>query len=225
MWRTRFKPAGVPVFPRSDAPAAPCVLGALLADEPWREAIAWPPGFEGGICHRLDNATSGALLIADHLDALAAARAQFAAGALRKRYLLLAARTPAWADNRCDLSIAHDPRRKSRMVVQRGPNTPHRGKWYPAHTAFRRLDGPLLAAEITTGVTHQIRVHAAFLGVPLAGDPVYGGGPRPPGATDAVPFHLHHLGLRGADGLATGPVPRPAWADRAGEAAPPAEER
>ena len=66
---------------------------------------------------------------------------------------------------------------------------------------------------ITTGVTHQIRVHAAFLGVPLAGDRRYGGGAPPEGASEAVPFFLHHRGLAGA-GFATSPVPDPAWVPR-----------
>ncbi len=56
-----------------------------------------------------------------------------------------------------------------------------------------------------TGVMHQIRVHAAFVGLPLRGDHRYGGGRRDGG------FFLHHVGLEGA-GFATSPVPWPDWA-------------
>jgi 23S rRNA pseudouridine1911/1915/1917 synthase len=202
-WTTWYKPAGLPVFPPHDRPGAPCVLADLLAAAPDRAAIAWPAGFEGGICHRLDTGTSGALLLAADLDALVEARRQFAEKLLSKNYLLLVSRDPPWDENRCDRPIAHDPRRRSRMVVARGPSTPHRGRWYPAETRFHRVVGRVFAAEMQTGVMHQIRVHAAFLGIPLAGDTRYGGGPGD--------FCLHHVGLSGERGLATAPVPPPSW--------------
>lgn len=213
MWTTRYKPSGEPVFPPHDDPGGPCVLASLLAEQPWRAEIAWPSGFEGGICHRLDTSTSGAVLVADTLDALHAAREAFRAGTLTKTYRLRAARAPTWSENRCVAAIGHDPRKRDRMVVQRGPSTPHRGRWLPADTRFRRLAGDLLEAVITTGVMHQIRVHAAFLGVPLAGDRIYGGGLTPPDAPPGATFLLHHVGLVGG-GLATDPVPLPAWAGR-----------
>jgi 23S rRNA-/tRNA-specific pseudouridylate synthase len=56
-------------------------------------------------------------------------------------------------------------------------------------------DGATLwEAVITTGVMHQIRVHAAWVGIPLRGDKRYGGGTS---ANEQVPFLLHHLGLSG----------------------------
>jgi 23S rRNA pseudouridine1911/1915/1917 synthase len=186
------------------------VLGRLLAEAPWRAAVDWPAGFEGGIAHRLDNATSGAVLVADGLAELADVRAAFASGALTKTYLARVARQPSWSQNACDRQIAHDARHKRRMVVQRGPSTPHRGRWLPAHTSVRVLAGDLVEVTITTGVMHQIRVHLAFLGTPLLGDALYGGGQPPAGASS---FYLHHVGLRGA-GVATSAVPGPGWAER-----------
>jgi len=71
------------------------------------------------------------------------------------------------------------------------------------------LAGCLVEATIRSGVTHQIRLHAAFLGIPIRGDRLYGGGPTPPGSPDGVVFHLHH---RGFDGPAkTAAVPDPTW--------------
>lgn len=96
------------------------------------------------------------------------------------------------------------------MVIQRGKETAHRGRWYPAHTVFRRVEGSLFEAVIVTGVTHQIRVHAAFLGIALKGDRIYGGGAPDPGQPPEAPFQLHHLGLSGA-GFKTDPVPAPGW--------------
>lgn len=213
MPRTLIKPAGLPVFPPHDDPGGSCVLAALLAEEPWRDALPWPAGFEGGLAHRLDVSTSGALLVADDPDELARLRELFAGKRLRKTYRLRVARDVPWDRNACDRAIAHDRRHRRRMVVQRGAGTPHRGRWYEAHTIFARVEGDLWEAVITTGVMHQVRVHAAFLGLPLLGDRLYGGGAPPADAPAGVTFFLHHVGLAGAD-VATAPVPLPAWARR-----------
>lgn len=173
--------------------------------------IAWPEAFRGGIIHRLDTSTSGALALARSLDELATLRTLFQEQRLVKTYQLRAARRPSWTENGCDQPIAHDPRHKGRMVVQRGRETPHRGRWLEAHSRFRSLGGDRYEAEITTGVMHQIRVHAAFLGIPLLGDRRYGGGPTPESAPPGLVFYLHHVGFRGPDGLRTEPVPPPSW--------------
>lgn len=204
---TWFKPSGVPCFPPHDEPAGDCVLARLGAAHPEQLAHDWPEGFEGGIAHRLDTDTSGALVVARDPDALAALRRSFAEHRFEKTYLFLAGREVPWDDNRCDRPLAHDRSRSHRMVVQRGPNTPHRGRWYEAETRFERVEGRLWRATIRTGVMHQIRAHAAFVGIPLAGDRVYGGGPPAEGGSG---FRLHHVGLVG-DGVRTAPVPVPDW--------------
>lgn len=187
------------------------MLARLLAAEPWRASLAWPAGFEGGVCHRLDTSTSGALLVADDPAELAAIREVFAASGLTKTYRLRVARVPTWRENSCDRPIAHDRRHDKRMIVQRGRDTPHRGRWLPAFTRFCRLEGDLLEAVITTGVMHQIRVHAAFLGAPLLGDRLYGGGSPPPDAPPGVQFFLHHVGMEG-EGWRTAAIGLPGWA-------------
>lgn len=215
MATTLTKPAGLPVFAPHADPAGDCLLRRLLEDQPWRGGIDWPAGFEGGIAHRLDNATSGAVLVADSLDELAAIRRLFQSHALRKTYLLLAAKDVRWDRNVCDAPIAHHESKKSRMVVQRGRNTPHRGKWYDAHTEFRRVAGRVFEAVITTGVMHQVRVHAAFVGIPIVGDRIYGGG-LAEGGPPGMSFSLHHAGLRGP-GIETTPVPMPGWVEGAAD--------
>lgn len=203
MATTLYKPAGLTVFPPHADPEGDCVLARLLRDAPKRSQLPWPEGFAGGIAHRLDTHTSGALWVADDLDELTGMRACFRDGQLQKTYRFLAASQVPWDHNEVDRPLAHDRRKRSRMVVQRSQNTPHRGRWYPASTRFSRLGEHLWEAVIVTGVMHQIRVHAAFVGIGLAGDSLYGKGPPP--------YRLHHVGLTGPLG-ATAPVALPPWA-------------
>jgi 23S rRNA pseudouridine1911/1915/1917 synthase len=205
------KPAGLPVFPPHGDPGGDCVLERLLAREPWRREVPWPAGFEGGLVHRLDTSTSGAVALARDLHELSSLRELFRGKRLRKRYHLRAARVASWREHGCEAEISHDPRHKGRMVVRRGRSTPHRGRWMEAHSEFRHLGGDRYECVITTGVMHQVRLHAAFLGIPLLGDRRYGGGPTPEGAPAGLTFYLHHLGFSGPGGLHTAPVPDPDW--------------
>jgi 23S rRNA pseudouridine1911/1915/1917 synthase len=192
------KPAGLPVFPphRGEGPS---VLAAWLALCPGAADLPWPGGFEGGIAHRLDTDTSGLLLACENPARLAALREEFADGRLLKRYLFVSLRSVPWDEHRAEQPIAHDLRHHGRMIVQRGADTPHRGRWFSARTTLLRWGEHLWEARIETGVTHQIRVHAAFLGLALAGDRRYGGGTLPaaivppPGSG----FLLHHLQAQG----------------------------
>ncbi len=237
---TFYKPAGLPVFPPHGEPQGDCVLARLLINAPWRGEVDWPEGFAGGIAHRLDNATSGALLLADSLQELSIIRDHFANHRFLKRYVLRSLRDVPWDENNCDKPIAHHPRKGNRMVVQRGNATPHRGKWYPARTDFRRLGRGIFEATMRSGLMHQIRVHAAFVGIAIAGDRLYGGGELPAALADPkkgtstistslslespqrqgncgcplfLPqtFLLHHRSLTGPNGLTTQPVDEPTW--------------
>ncbi len=184
-----YKPAGVPCFPPHGNPDGDSVLAQLLALGLDRGG-AWPDGFAGGIAHRLDTATDGLLLVARHPAALHRLREEW--GQLRKFYRFRsdgvvtdgsAAVTPITVE------LAHHPNRKDRMVARRGPRTTHRGRWYPAWTAISDLGNGWWEAEIRTGVMHQVRVHAAFVGLPLVGDAIYGGA--------AGEFRLTHVRVVG----------------------------
>lgn len=204
-WLWLLKPAGLPVFPLHADPDSDCVLKRLLAELPEQGQGAWPEGFQGGLAHRLDIPTSGVLLAARTSEALLRAREAFASKSLVKRYRFLSAGVLTL--EHCTLEIAHHPKNRRKMVVRRGPRTRCRGKWYPADTRFRALGGPLYEAVITTGVMHQIRVHAAHAGVPLLGDSLYGGEPTLEGG-----FYLHHAHLKGLGGCPY--IPQPSdWPD------------
>jgi len=202
------KPAGIPVFRPHKDPEGDCLLRRLLAEQP-AQNVAFPEGFEGGILHRLDVSTSGVVLAARSPAHFEPLRALFTEKRLEKTYHFLSHGAVRWTENTVSASLAHDKRRKKRMVVQRGENTPHRGKWYPAETRFRQIEGPLWEAVIQTGVMHQIRAHAAFVGLPLAGDPIYGGGALEQ-APEGVQFALHHVGTSGG-GIPLRQAAVPAW--------------
>ena len=170
-----YKPAGIPVFPPHKDPAGDCLLARLLALHPER-AEGWPPGFEGGLAHRLDTATSGLMIAARTPTHLTGVREDFRSGRLRKFYRFRSLEAVGFAERVVEVPIAHHPRRADRMVTQRPHGrTSHRGKWYPAWTRFRQVRGHWWEAEIRTGVMHQVRVHALHAGIPLVADPLYSG--------------------------------------------------
>jgi len=180
------------------------------------QAEEFPKGFEGGIAHRLDVSTSGLIVVAQDPNSLHALRQSFSRGLLIKKYLFVSNREVPWSEHHVTTPIAHHKTQKRAMTVKRGKNTPHRGKWYPADTRFRRIKGPLWEAIITTGVTHQIRVHAASVGISLRGDRLYGGGQL--NHADAPPniqFQLHHTEIQGPvenlPSLACPPLLPPDW--------------
>jgi 23S rRNA pseudouridine955/2504/2580 synthase len=128
------------------------------------------------LAHRLDRDTSGALLVAKKRAALVALHAQLRDGEVDKRYLVLV--RGKWRDALRRVRIPLE-----RYVTAEGERRVRAASdGRDARTTLRRVrtwmghDPPvaLLEAELETGRTHQIRVHLAHLGHPLAGDPKYG---------------------------------------------------
>jgi 23S rRNA pseudouridine1911/1915/1917 synthase len=185
-----YKPPGLPVFRPHDDPDGECLSAWLLSEVPTQ--AGFEAGFAAGIAHRLDNSTSGLMIACRSEDSLVGLREMFSRGQLTKRYLFIPRNEPEWRDNHVSTRLAHHKRRKSRMVVERGRETPHRGKWYEADTLFEFREPKLWSATITTGVMHQIRAHAGSVGLALAGDRLYGGGERLDKFPTGVNFALHH---------------------------------
>lgn len=127
-----------------------------------------------GIVHRLDRDTSGLMLVAKNDVAHRALAAALKRREIRRSYLVAAWGHLKTERLRVEAPIARSPVDRKRMAVVEGGRQ--------AATRFERLErwraADLLRAELETGRTHQIRVHLAHIGHPVAGDPVYGGNPK-----------------------------------------------
>ena len=159
------KPAGLVVHP-APGHAGGTLVNAVLAHAP---QVAMNGTVRPGIVHRLDKDTSGLMVVAKTDAARAALVEQFTGRTVLKEYLALVHGQPA-AQAVVDAPIGRDPRNRQRMAVVADGR--------PAQTEIAVVETfpgyALVQARLRTGRTHQIRVHLAFIGHPIVGDPVYG---------------------------------------------------
>ena len=163
------KPPGLTVHPGSGRPGG-TLANALLARLP--ELAALGEGLRPGIVHRLDKDTSGLLVVARSARALMSLRSQLASRSLSRTYLALVHGRLAAREGTIDAPIGRHPRHRTTMAVVPSGR--------PAVTRYRVVESfqrySLLEVSLVTGRTHQIRVHVAHIGHPVAGDRVYGRG-------------------------------------------------
>lgn len=180
------KPAGLVTHP-SPGRTGGTLVNALLGRAPASDYGAVAGADRPGIVHRLDRDTSGLILVARNDTAQTALMAQLKARRVRKTYLALVHGSTAAEVGRIEAPIGRDPRQFSKMAVL--PN----GR--PSLTGYRvreRFAGwTLLEVDLLTGRTHQIRVHLASIGHPVAGDPVYATGVAKRGPEGLTRLFLH----------------------------------
>jgi 23S rRNA pseudouridine1911/1915/1917 synthase len=133
-----------------------------------------------GIVHRLDKDTTGLMVVAKNDRAHKSLTGQFAdhgrTGAMRRGYMAFIWGVPNRQRGTVDAPIDRHPHAREKMAVREG------GREAVTHwevlESFNGRDGKpvaaLLACQLETGRTHQIRVHLAHIGHPLLGDAVYG---------------------------------------------------
>jgi 23S rRNA pseudouridine955/2504/2580 synthase len=157
------KPAGVAVHGGSGM--AHGVIEALRASRPRLKEL--------DLVHRLDRGTSGCLIVAKSRAALRDLHAQLREGTVEKRYLALLCGKWNLGHKRIELPLATGERRSGeRHVAVRGHGQMAVSTFRPVQ--FFGTVATLVEVEIGTGKTHQIRVHAAHAGHPVAGDDKYG---------------------------------------------------
>ena len=181
------KPAGLVVHPGAGHGAG-TLVNQLVSRFP--EVLEVGNALRPGVVHRLDKDTSGVMVLARSPAAYAWLVGQFAARAVEKTYLALVEGAPAVARGVIDAPVGRHPTRRTAMSVV--PD----GK--PATTHFAALEvlgrRTLLQVTPDTGRTHQIRVHLAAAGWPIAGDSQYGRKSRPTGL-DRMFLHAAALGF------------------------------
>ncbi|KJC45154.1 pseudouridine synthase [Bradyrhizobium sp. LTSP885] len=172
------KPKGLVVHPAAGHPTG-TLVNALIAH--CGSSLSGIGGVKRpGIVHRLDKDTTGLMVVAKNDQAHQSLTAQFAdhgrTGPMERGYMAFAWGVPNRPHGTVDAPIDRHPHAREKMAVRQGGREAI--THFELRQSFAGRDGKpvasLLACQLETGRTHQIRVHLAHIGHPLLGDSVYG---------------------------------------------------
>jgi 23S rRNA pseudouridine1911/1915/1917 synthase len=195
------KPAGMVVHPATGNWHG-TLVNAVLYHAPSLEGVGGVR--RPGIVHRLDRDTSGLIVVAKNDATQRALQDQFKEREVRKTYLALVHGRVSPPEGMIDAPIGRNPRDRKRMAVLRvGEGRPAQTR-YESVAFYRSSAVPksgdaqytLLRCYPLTGRTHQIRVHLAHIGHPIASDAVYATRRRLPSPSPRQFLHAHQLRFR-----------------------------
>lgn len=173
------KPAGMVVHAGAGQHAQQGTLvNALLGRYQRLSSGSEPGGLRPGIVHRLDKDTSGCIVVARNDRAHALLAEQFERRRVQKTYLALL-QGEMKPQGKIELPIARDVKRRTRMTASAGRGRAARTDWklllkMEQGSARKKAAVSVVAIQLHSGRTHQIRVHFSTIGHPVVGDELYG---------------------------------------------------
>ena len=192
------KPAGIAVH-RGAGVKGETIVDWLVKKYPEVKRVGDNPGERPGIVHRLDRDTSGLMLVARTQKAFEDLKQLFKERRVEKTYLALVIGAPKQKSGVIDAAIGRLTAHRTRRGI--GPKTSGSRHAVTEYRLLERIGSySLLAVKPKTGRMHQIRVHLAAIGTPVAGDRVYGGGRAMVPGLDRQFLHAWRLSLSYPEG-------------------------
>lgn len=163
------KQQGLPVHPSAGHPDGTLVNALLFR---FKDLSGINGELRPGIVHRLDKDTSGLMLVAKNDFAHRSLAEQISSKTCIRRYIALLQGVLKEEKGHIETHIARDPHDRKKMAVSKNSEDRIAITDYEVLKNYEKFS--LVRFQLKTGRTHQIRVHALYLGHPVVGDPVYG---------------------------------------------------
>ena len=183
-----YKPSGMVVHPAAGNPDG-TMVNALLGCLDHLSGVGGE--IRPGIVHRIDKDTSGLLLVAKNDFSHLTLSEQIRAHSVQRAYMAIVQGNMREESGTVEGPIGRHPVDRKRMAIVPGGRE--------AATHWRVVEplrgAALLECRLTTGRTHQIRVHMASIGHPLLGDPLYGPKRMPYPVSGGQLLHAFRLGF------------------------------